>query len=194
MKPSRLLPLGAALLAACASAPRGDQGGCRPVTGRLAATASTADLRGDFVLTMTATRGPRAGATVRGRMSLRPQDSSLLVVAAATQPLRGTAAIALEQVGATRMGDLADTSATEPGVGVYEQRPAAGTQSGPTVVIRLGSASNARGAQPFDAGYTARYVKRIAGGRFAGGWSSSAGPTFPPRRGEGYFCAARSGP
>ena len=186
--------LGTAFLVACAHAQRGGGDACRPVTGQLPASASTRDMRGNFVLTMTATGGAHAGRTARGTLSLEPQDSALVAVAGATQPLRGTAAIALEAVGAVRMGDLADSAADSPGVGVYEQRPAAGAPGAPTVIIRVGSASNARGPQPFDAGYTALYVKRITGRGFAGGWASSAGPTYPPRRAEGYFCAVRAEP
>jgi hypothetical protein len=34
-------------------------------------------------------------------------------------------------------------------------------------------------------------VRRIGRDGFAGGWTSSAGSTFPPRRAAGYFCAVR---
>ncbi|HVM67184.1 MAG TPA: hypothetical protein VMU14_20110, partial [Acidimicrobiales bacterium] len=57
---------------------------------RLPADASTDPMRGDFVLTLVATSGARAGRTVTGRLSLVPQDSALQAVERATQPLRGT--------------------------------------------------------------------------------------------------------
>ena len=95
--------------------------------------------------------------------------------------LGGTAAIALDSVGAVPMGDLGATDPAAPGVAVYEQPApaAAGSRLGPTVVIRLGAGSNARGPQPFDAAYTTLFVKQIGPDGFAGGWSSSAGSTFP---------------
>ena len=106
------------------------------------------------------------------------------------QPLRGSAEVALEAVGAVRMGDLGAQDAVAPGIGVYEQRaPGTGV---PTVVVRLGSASNARGPLVFDAGHTTLYVRRIDPDGFAGGWASSAGSTFPMREAQGYFCAVRA--
>jgi len=146
-------------------------------------------MRGDFVFTMVATWGERSGQSVTGRLSLVPQDSALQAVERATQPLRGTATIAVEAVGASRLGDLAATAPDAPGVAVYEQRAADGT---PTVILRLGDQSNARGPQAFDAAHTTGYVRQIAADGFAGGWSSSAGATFPPRNAQGYFCAVRT--
>ena len=146
-------------------------------------------MRGDFVFTMVATTGTRAGRSVTGRLSLVPQDSALQAVERATQPLRGTATIALRAVGAERLGDLAATAPDAPGVAVYEQRAADGK---PTVIVRFGNESNARGPQAFDAGHTTAYVRQITPDGFAGGWSSSAGSVFPPRHADGYFCATRA--
>ena len=183
----------AALLASCAhvGARAGADAACQPPgDGPLPRDASTALLRGDFALTLVATAGPRAGWSVTGRLSLVPQDSALRQVEGAAQPLRGTAAITLEAVGAERLGDLAAAAPDAPGVAVYEQRAGDGT---PTVVIRFGNESNARGPQPMDAGHTSGFVRRIGPDGFSGGWSSSAGSTFPPRHAEGYFCAVRTG-
>jgi hypothetical protein len=155
----------------------------------LPADASTASMRGDFVLTMVATTGAKSGASVTGRLSLVPQDSALQSVERATQPLRGTATIDIEAVGAVQMGSLAATAPDAPGVAVYEQRSADGT---PTVLLRFGEQSNARGSQAFDAGHTTGYVRRITPDGFAGGWSSSAGSVFPPRHADGFFCAVRA--
>jgi hypothetical protein len=146
---------------------------------------------GEYGFTMVATGGARAGRTASGRLVLMPQDSALSSVEGAAQPFRGTADIALDSVGAVRMGDLAAADPSAPGVAVYEQRAPNGA---PTVVVRLGSASNARGPQPFDAGHTTLYVRRISDGGLAGGWSSSAGSTYPIRRAQGYFCAVRTRP
>jgi hypothetical protein len=176
---------------ACAH-PRGNpspDAPCRPVETPLPSSASTALMRGEFAFTMVATTGKRAGRSVTGRLSLVPQDSALQAVERATQPLRGAATIALETVGAERLGDLAATAPDAPGVAVYEQRAADGK---PTVIVRFGNESNARGPQAFDAGHTTGYVRQITPDGFAGGWSSSAGPVFPPRHADGYFCATRT--
>jgi hypothetical protein len=196
---STVRPLAAGFLAAAAltgCAPLrssgSGSGACQPVSdGRLPAGASTALMRGDFVFTMVATAGARSGKPVTGRLSLVPQDTALQAVERATQPLRGTASIALESVGAARPGDLAATAPDAPGVAVYEQRAADGT---PTVILRFGNESNARGPAGFDAAHTTGYVRSITADGFAGGWSSNAGPTFPMRAAEGYFCAARAQP
>jgi hypothetical protein len=179
----------AVVTAACATAQTGrGTAGCREVGGRLPAGASTADMRGAFRLTLVATTGAAAGRSVVGHLTLQPQDSALVQLERSTQPLRGGTDIDVEAVGAVRMGDLAAAGASAPGVAVYEQRNGGGA---PTVVVRLGSASNARGAQPFDAAHTTLFVRRIGRDGFAGGWTSSAGSTFPPRRAAGYFCAVR---
>jgi len=181
-----------AALAACAHlrAHASPDAACRRVgDAPLSAGTFTAPMRGDFVLTMVATSGPQSGQSVDGRLTLVPQDSALQAVERATQPLRGAATIALETVGAERLGDLAATAPDAPGVAVYEQRAADGT---PTVIVRFGNESNARGPQAFDAGHTTGYVRQITPDGFAGGWSSSAGSVFPPRHAEGYFCAVRA--
>jgi hypothetical protein len=162
---------------------------CRPVPSALPAGTSTAGLGGEYEVTMVATAGVHAGRTVLGRLALTPQDSALLEVEGAAQPFRGTADIALDSVGAVQMGDLAAADPSAPGVAVYEQRSPG---VGPTVIVRLGSASNARGPQPFDAGHTTLYVRRITDAGFAGGWGSSAGSTYPIRQAQGYFCAVRA--
>lgn len=184
--------LAASALGACAHLRAGGSGAasCQPVSdGRLAADASTATMRGDFTLTLVATAGPDSGRSVAGSLSLAPQDSALRSVERATQPLRGTATIALEEVGAVRVGDISATAPDAPGVAVYEQRSANGA---PTVLLRLGNESNARGPQPIDPAHTTFYVRRITADGFAGGWSSGAGSTFPSRFAEGFFCAVRA--
>ncbi len=185
---------GVTLLASCATARSGGTGAdaCRAVEGRLPASASTAEMAGDFSFTMVATVGAQAGQSVTGRLSLQPQDSALVPVERASQPLRGTAEVALEQVGAVRMGDLGATDPAAPGVAVYEQRaPGTGT---PTVVVRLGSFSNGRGPDAFDAGHTTLYVRRISREGFRGGWASTSGARYPRREAQGFFCAERAGP
>lgn len=183
-----LIALG--LIAGCAS-PRGrpDPLACRPVDGALSPGSSTSAMTGAYDFTMVATEGARAGRSVTGRMELVPQDSALMAVEGAQESFRGTTDVALDSVGAVPMGSLVSPDASAPGVAVYEQRSATGAV---TVVMRLGSASNARGPQPFDAGFTTLFVRRIAEAGFAGGWRSSAGSTFPIRQAQGYFCAVRA--
>jgi hypothetical protein len=179
-------------LASCVHHPAGDPavGACRQVEGRLDASADTRDMNGRFVLTMIATGGARTGQSATGMLTLLPQDSALLAAEGASQPLRGATDIAIDSVGAVRMGDLAADDPAAPGVGVYEQR--APQTNMPTVVVRFGSGSNARGLRPFDAGHTTLYVRQITRDGFAGGWASSAGSTYPMRRAQGYFCAVRA--
>lgn len=185
-----------AVVAACASAGGRSTASCRPVDGQLTADADVARMAGEFAVTMVATTGVAAGQTATGAFALRPQDSALVRMElpgrqqpdTPTIPFIGTADIGLERIGATRMGDLASADPQAPGVGVYVQRPSAG---GPTVVVRLGSASNARGLLVFDAGHTTMYVRHIDGAGFAGGWASSTGTGFPVQESEGYFCAVR---
>lgn len=178
-------------LAGCAHLKVGAQSDsvCLPVEGRLDAAADTRDMVGRFAFTMIATGGARTGQSVSGVLTLQPQDSALVAAEGAMQPLRGTTDVALDSVAAVRMGDLAADDPAAAGVGVYEQRAPDGT---PTVVVRLGSGSNARGLRPFDAGHTTLYVQRITRDGFAGGWASSAGSTYPMRHAQGYFCAVRS--
>ncbi len=186
---TRLLALG--LLAGCA-APRARPDpalACRPVDGALPPGASTAAMAGTYDITLVATGGARAGKAVSGRMELVPQDSAWVAVEGAQESYRGTTDVVPDSVGAVQMGSLASADASAPGVAVYEQHAPSGAV---TVVMRLGSASNARGPQPFDAGFTTLFVRRMTTAGFAGGWRSSAGSTFPIRQAEGYFCAVRA--
>jgi len=185
----RLVALG--FLAGCA-APRArpdPAAACRPVDGVLPPGTSTSPLAGTFDFTLVATDGARAGRSVTGRLQLVPQDSGLMAVEGAMQSFRGATDVVPDSVGAVRMGSLAAADPNDPGVAVYEQHAPSGAL---TVVVRLGSASNARGPQPFDAGFTTLFVRRIADAGFAGGWRSSAGSTFPIRQAQGYFCAVRA--
>jgi len=179
------------LITGCASsAAPSDPTACGPVQASFPPSATVSPMVGRFTITMAATVGATAGASVAGSMILVARDSSLVEPSAYSQPLVGTADIALEAVGAVRMGDLAATDPLAPGVAVYEQQVAGTT----TVLVRLGSASNARGPAAFDAGHTTLYVRRIAADGFAGGWASSAGSTYPMQEARGYFCAVRAQP
>ena len=111
-------------------------------------------------------------------------DTSVLV----SQPTIGQLDLALEDVGATRMGDPMAANDTMPGVGFYVTRLRNGEVRG--VVARVGSGSNARGMMLFDGGYFALYVRSIATDGIAGGWASAPGGTIG-QEARGHFCAVR---
>jgi len=154
-------------------------------------------LPGTYELAIAATDGPRAGQSVRGRLVLRRQDSSLIRVPFAdtavviTQPVIGGTDVDPLAVGATRMGDLASSDPpSAPGVGVYVNARSSGAITG--VIIRLGSASNGRGPQAIDAGHFTLFVRRVAAGGIWGGWTSNPGAGgFVRPDARGYFCAVR---
>jgi hypothetical protein len=154
-----------------------------------------ADLPGMYAVTFVATAGPRAGQTASGRLVLRPQDSGLLTVGHADttrvveQPTIGQLDLAMEDVGATRMGDPMAEADTMPGVGFYVTRLRNGAVQG--VVARVGSASNTRGQMLFDGGYFALYVREVESDRISGGWASAPGGMG--REATGHFCARRIG-
>lgn len=160
------------------------------MTTALGADARTADLAGRFVVTMVATAGERRGESVSGYMVLRTAPTGTPAPAAgARTALIGTTDIALARVGALRIGDTWSEDPRAPGVGVYEQRPA---NAGPTVTMRLGSATTAAptpGMMQIEGQYTVFFVRRIAAGGFAGGWQSGSGDAATEAR--GHFCATR---
>lgn len=170
---------------------------CLPVTQKqLAAGVHAEALAGQFRLTLVAADGPRAGASVGGDLALTATDSANRVVkmsgtsprADAVRPLLGTAAIALEDVGAVRLGDLASSDPSRPGVVVLERRIASASDSLPSeITLRFGSEANATEVQRFDGGFTALYVQDAHAGGFRGSWSS--GVRSPTAR--GHFCAVR---
>lgn len=165
-------------------AARGGQGGsapgCRPAEGnRTGAAVANGQLRGEFRLTLV----NESGDSVSGRLSLRPQHDSLQYVPGvpgATIPLIGTAEIAVEDVGALRVGRLDSTDPNRPGVAVIRR--------GDEITIRMGSETNRRGEQAFDGATFALFVAAADDTGFRGRWSSSVELS----RTTGYFCAYRA--
>jgi hypothetical protein len=168
---------------------------CEPAPQQNAQDMRLADLPGIYAVTFVATAGPRQGQTVTGRLVLRPQDQGLVAVGYAdttrviSQPTIGQLDLAMEDIGATRMGDPMAAGDTTPGVGFYVTRLRNGAVQG--VVARVGSASNARGQMLFDGGYFALYVREVLGDRIGGGWASAPGGVGQEAR--GHFCAVRVG-
>jgi hypothetical protein len=101
-------------------------------------------------------------------------------------PLYGTAKLALETVGAVRLGDLESSDPTQPGVAVLEQR-FSDADSPPNITLRFGSLANQRAVTRFDGGYMALRVGWVEPGAFGGTWESGVqGPSA-----GGHFCAFR---
>lgn len=170
----------AAAAGACASLRGIAATECARVEAALEPGASLEPLAGDFALTLVATSGPRRGESVAGGLRLRaapPGRSAVLV---------GTTAIALDSVGALRLGDAEATDPGAPGVAVYEFRSAGGA---PTVTVRIGSQTTSESVERYDGGYTVLRVRRITPGGFYGRWESGLGV----RDWGGHFCAVRAG-
>ncbi len=166
-----------------------DPDGCGPVQRTLApgSDVSAAEgLAGNYTLTMVRTSGDTL--SVVGTLTLVPQVDSLrplpLPDAAPeprpTIPLIGTAEIAVEDVGAHRLGALDSDDPMRPGV-IMVHRPG-------EITMRFGSDVNIREMPAFDGGYLAFFVAHVDSTGFAGGWSSGV----QMRDAEGFFCAVRA--
>ncbi len=166
---------------------------CVEQEGQLSADASADGMVGEYAFTLVATTGAQEGERVEGRLTLFATDieSRQFVGASGSPdpstvvPAYGTAEIALERVGAVRLGDLSSRDVAKPGVAVLQTQAAGG--GAPSIVVRLGSLANDRSIVRFDGGFTALFVAKIDDSGFVGGWRSGV-------RGidaEGYFCAFR---
>lgn len=183
--------------AACHHRSSSSMAACEPASNQVASEMSLDLLNGSFQVAFVATDGPRTGQSVGGLLTLHPQDAGLVSVASAdpntsvSQPTIGRLDLALDSIGATRMGDTMADSNTMPGVGLYVTRLPGGAVTG--VVGRVGSGANARGSTPFDAGYFTLFIQRVNGEGIWGTWRSSPGPgglVIPEAR--GHFCAMRT--
>jgi hypothetical protein len=178
--------------AACASAggAGGGQAACRPVADSVLPGTAVSTLPGRYVMTMIATAGTRRGGTVSGYITLRIAPAGTPAPGPnARTALIGTTDVALELVGALRLGDTRAEDARAPGVAVYEQRGASGA---PSLVARVGSVTTAppvAGMMPVEGEYTVLRVRRVASGGFAGNWAS--GSSDPATEARGHFCAVR---
>jgi hypothetical protein len=184
---------GALLVAAC-GANRADTAApeCTTMEPNLTAGTRAETLAGDYRLVMVATGGAQSSHAVTGELRLVPHDAEARYMRrpdgspepGLQLPLYGSADIALDRVGAVKLGDLGSTDPMRPGVVVLEQRvPQDG--SAPDITLRLGSLANQRDVTRFDGGYTALRVRWVVNGRFGGTWES--GVRGPEAR--GYFCA-----
>ena len=154
-------------------------------------------LAGTYDVLFAATGGSQAGHRAVGRLVLRAQDPALVSVPSAdsltrtSQPSFGTLDVATDSIGAIRMGDALADDARQPGVGVYvTARPGGEITS---IVARIGSGSNVRGAEPkFDGGHFTLHVKRIDENGVWGDWISNPGPGgVDVRDARGHFCALK---
>lgn len=167
---------------------------CEPVNPQGPAAMALEHLTGAFRIVFVTTAGSMTGHSAAGTLRLRPQEPALVDLIGAdtslvlTQPVIGQLDLALDSIGATRMGDPMSDSNAMPGVGLYVTRLPGGTG----VVGRVGAGSNARGLMPFDAGYFTLFIQRVNSDGIWGIWRSSpgAGGLVTPEA-RGHFCAAR---
>jgi hypothetical protein len=165
---------------------------CAPVEGTLAADARADALAGEFRLTLVAARGPRAGESESGRLTLRPFGGRPVPVppAAGTRyPLYGGTDVAVDAVGAVTPGEVGPDDAARPGVLVMEWSRTDAPAGSRQITLRLGADANQGSLLRFDGAYLALSVTSISTDGFAGTWESGAGE---PQAG-GYFCAVRDG-
>jgi hypothetical protein len=156
--------------------------------------ASPTDLAGEYELVLYATSGPKVGATVTGRLTLRPQSEALLAVPdvdgtplpGASMPLYGSADIRLDRVGGTAAGETDDASPAAPGVGLYSQ--AGSSDRPPGLTLRLGTEANRRGQIRFDGTYMSLAVRDSGAQAFSGEWRSGG---VEGEEASGRFCASR---
>ena len=186
--------IGVAVGAACSTKHVERKDACVPTGAARIESAPTADMSGEFALTLAATTGPKSQYRVAGKVWLVSSDADHrhpftmggAKVEDVVTPYFGWAEVELEAVGALEIGDVSSRDPNEPGVLWLEQR--VGAPDGPvSITIRLGSLANRSGSQEFDGSYTALHVYEASPSRFAGEWiSGSMG-----RQTTGYFCAER---
>jgi hypothetical protein len=164
---------------------------CRPVTATAVGDAPWDSLPGEWRLTLVATAGRMAGRVAQGNLTLRAQEPSLRAVdrpgpVVVTVPVVGSTDLAVEEAGAIRMGDLRSAEPRQPGVSIWVSR---GADGGVSAVLRIGQEEIGTGRQPFDAGYTVLYLRRVTGATMLGGWASGVTDEVA----SGHFCAVRAG-
>ena len=162
---------------------------CRPVEGPFTATAPWDSLAGTWQLTLVAGSGPMAGHREEGALWLQAQDTALRRVdrpgpTTVTVPVIGTTDIALEQVGAVRMGDVRSADPLQPGVAMWVSQTPDGSVS---AVMRIGQEAIRSNLLRFDGGYTALFLRQVSVNAIRGGWASGVSTETV----SGYFCAER---
>ena len=130
-----------------------------------------------------------AGRTVQGAMTLRAQDPALRRLdrvgpRTVMVPIIGTTDIALEQVGAVRLGDVRSTDPGQPGAAIWVSQ---GPDGGVSAVMRIGQEAIRSDIVRFDGGYMALYLRQVSANAIGGGWASGV----TTEQSSGYFCAQR---
>lgn len=163
---------------------------CLPVTGELPADADVGALAGDFVLSLAAVSGPRAGEVATGRLSLRPYASTPAPISApsATYPLFGGTELDPSVVGAVAPGEVSSEDPAAPGVIVMRWTREDDPSAPARIVLRLGADANRDDRLRFDGASLALFPTTVSPERFAGRWESGEGGVA---RVSGFFCAHR---
>ena len=162
---------------------------CRPSTGRLAANAAWDSLPGVWRLTLVASFGSMIGRSVQGEMILQRQDSVQRRVerpgpTVVTVPVIGAADIALEDVGARRIGDLHSLEPARPGLAIWVSR---GVDGGISAVLRIGQEEIHPTLMQIEGAYTVLYLREVSSDAMRGGWASGV----MQEEAHGHFCAER---
>jgi hypothetical protein len=186
-----LVGAAATLAAACPAPAPGalPPGPCAPVAASPAAGVRSAGLAGEYRLTLAATRGPHAGRSVTGRLRLVAYDRPIQGAGNVLYPLHGSAALALDSVGAMAPGDVGAADPARPGVRVMEWQRTDGAPNAPRpqVTLRFGAGANGPDAGQIEGTHLALFVDSVAPGGFYGRWDSGT----PEQRSAGHFCAER---
>lgn len=101
-----------------------------------------------------------------------------------TVPVIGAVDIALEGVGAVRLGDTHSLDPAQPGAAIWVSE---GANGGVSAVMRIGQEVIHSGLLRFDGGYTALYLRQASPSTIRGGWASG----LNGEQSKGYFCADR---
>lgn len=162
---------------------------CRPSTGRLAANAPWDSLPGTWRLTLVASFGSMTGRSVQGELTLRGQDLVQRRVerpgsTVVTVPVIGAADIALEAVGAPRIGDLHSLEPARPGLSIWVSR---GADGGMSAVLRIGQEEIHSRLMQIEGAYTVLYLREVSSDAMRGGWASGV----MREEAHGHFCAER---
>lgn len=176
---------------ACAGRGRSGATGdaCRPVEGPFVASTPWDSLAGSWRLTLVAGSGSMNGRSVEGALTLQALDSALRRVdrpgpTIVTVPIIGASDIALEDVGAVRLGDVRSTDPLQPGVAIWASL---GPDSSVSAVMRIGQEAIRSNLVKFDGGYTALFLRQVSVNAMRGGWASGVATEAV----SGYFCAER---
>jgi hypothetical protein len=199
--PHHALRPGIAAIAACLAAALACAGnsrpgkaasgdGCLPVEGRLAADVPWDSLPGSWRLTLVATAGPKAGTRVEGTMTLQARDPAVRRMESPgstviTVPIFGTTDVALEEVGAVRIGNVESADSSQPGLAIWVSEVPDRSVS---AVLRIGQEALRTDIVRFDGGYTALFLQEVSSSSIRGGWKSAV---TPMESSSGHFCAVR---